>query len=146
MITVYKSKPHSKEAELVNVNDVFFNIKTVHLLDERAKDVISIIDHAEMLSQYSIKSRFDSMILNIDRLSTGCKTVLNIMYNPEIVFDIRECGDNALDIIYSLSEGKIYCDYPLISFEMLEVFAYDKKGKIIMKSYEELKEWWKNEN
>ena len=142
MITVFKKKPSSKTMELVVMNDIYFNQNTVSLLDERAKEIIRQIDHSDMLSPFSIRSRFDGMALNIDKLSTGCKTALNVLYNPDKVFDILECGDNALDVIYSLPEGNIYCDYPLISFDMDKVLVYEKKGKREIDSYEALKEWW----
>ena len=146
MITVYKVKAIPKDMEKVTLNDIFFNKITVELLDERAAEIIAAIDHSEMDGKYSIRSRFDGSMLNIDRLSTGCKTALNILYNPDKVFDVRECGDNALDVIYALPNGNIFCDYPLISFDMTEVSAYDKKGLRTFDSYEELKEWWNHEN
>ncbi len=146
MITIYKKKPSSKTMELVVMNDIYFNQKTVSLLDDRAKEIIRQIDHSDMLSPFSISSRFDGMTLNIDKLSTGCKTALNVLYNPDKVFDIRECGDNALDVIYSFPEGNIYCDYPLISFDMDKVMISDKNKKQEIDSYETLKEWWSNEN
>ena len=93
-----------------------------------------------------IKSRFGGEVLNIDKLSTGCKTLLNIFYNPDIIFDIRECGENALDLIYALPEGNIYCDYPLISFDMTVVRVAEKKEYRIIDEYDELKEWWASEN
>ena len=146
MITVFKKKPSSKTMELVVMNDIYFNQNTVSLLDERAKEIIRQIDHSDMLSPFSIRSRFDGMALNIDKLSTGCKTALNVLYNPDKVFDIRECGDNALDVIYALPQGNVYCAYPMISFAMTKVAASDKKGIREIDSYEELKEWWKNED
>ena len=146
MITVYKKKPGSKGMELVALNDIFFNKYTVSLLDERAGEIIARIDHSEMLGPYAIRSRFDGMTLNIDRLSTGCKTALNILYNPNRIFDIRECGDNALDAIYALPIGNVYCDYPLISFDMDGVNVCDKKGVREIRSYEALKEWWTDED
>lgn len=142
MITVYKKKPSSNDRELVTLNDIFFNKSTATRLDDRAKDIIAKIDQSEMLSPYAIASRFDGMKLNIDKLSTGCKTALNILYNPDKVFDIRECGDNALDVIYALPSGNVYCDYPLISFEMDKVMVRDDKGVREVESYEALKEWW----
>ena len=96
--------------------------------------------------KYAISSRFDGMKLNIDKLSTGCKTALNVLYNPDKVFDIRECGDNALDVIYALPCGNVYCEYPLISFDMDKVNVYEKKGMREIDSYDELKEWWTSEN
>ena len=146
MITVYKKKNVPKHMELIALNDIFFNKYTVSLLDGRAKEIIAAVDHSEMLSQYAIRSRFDGMTLNIDKLSTGCKTALNVLYNPDKVFDIRECGDNALDVIYSLPAGNVVCDYPLISFDMEKVKVCDKKGTREIASYEELKEWWTDEN
>ena len=146
MITVYKKKPAAKSMELVVMNDIYFNQMTVSLLDDRAKEIIWQIDRSDMLSPFSISSRFDGTVLNIDKLSTGCKTALNVLYNPDKAFDIRECGDNALDVIYSLPEGNIFCDYPLISFDMDKVMVYDKKGKREIDSYEALKEWWSHEN
>ncbi len=143
MITVYKRKSVPGGMEVVLLNDIFFNRHTVLLLDERAKEIIARIDHSEMLSQYTIRSRFDGMTLNIDKLSTGCKTALNVLYNPDRIFDIRECGDNALDVIYALAEGNICCDYPLISFDMVRVNVYDKQGIREIDSYEALKAWWK---
>lgn len=142
MITIYKKK--TKDIEFLN--DIYFNQNTVELLDERAKSVIKQIDQSEMLSKYTIKSRFNETVLNIDKLSTGCKTALNIIYNPQKIFDIRECGENALDVIYRLPSGNIYCEYPLISFDMQSVEVYDKSEKRVINSYEELKEWWADEN
>ena len=146
MITIYKKKISKNGMKIIEINDAFFNKYTVELLDENAKDIISKIDQSEMVSKYSIKSRFDGSILNIDKLSTGCKTVLNVMYNPDKIFDIRECGDNALDVLYELPQGNIICAYPLISFEFEKAKVCDKNGDREITSYEELKEWWNNEN
>ena len=146
MITVYRLNSVPDDMETVTLNDVFFNRSTSEKLDDRASEIISKIDDAEMLSKYMIRSRFDESALNIDKLSTGCKTVLNIMYNPEKVFDIRECGENAIDAIYSLGSGNICCPYPLISFDVGKVKVNDKNGVKEMGSYDELKEWWMNEN
>ena len=147
MITVYKKKHIPKGMELVTINDIYFNKYTANLLDERAGVIISEIDKSEFVSKYAIKSRFDGMSINIDRLSTGCKTVLNVVYNPEKIFDIRECGENALDYIYLLPQGNVFCDYPFISFDMTSVQIYDKKSGIqIIDDYDKLKEWWESED
>ena len=146
MITVYKEKAIPKDMELIKLNDIYFNKFTADKLDDKAADIIRQIDQSEMSDRFYIKSRFDGGILNIDKLSSGCKTVLNIMYNPKKVFDIRECGENAIDIIYGLETGNITCEYPLISFEMEKVMAVDKTGSKEFDSYDTLKEWWSNED
>lgn len=146
MITVYKRRSIPKSMGFVELNDIFFNKYTAELLDNRAGEIIAQIDNSEMVNKYTIKSRFDGLALNIDKISTGCKTVLNILYHPDKVFDIRECGDNALDVIYAMDSGNISCDYPLISFDMESVCVSDKAGKRAIDSYEALKEWWSDEN
>ena len=146
MITIYKKSSIPKNTELVILNDVFFNRYTVEKIDEKAVEIIEKIDHSEMLNKYMISSRFNGTALNIDKLSTGCKTVLNILYNTDKIFDICECGDNALDILYSLPNGNVYCSYPFISFEMTKVNVCDKQGIREIDSYDELKEWWINED
>lgn len=143
MITIYKREEDIPEGqELVMLNDVYFNKNTVELLDERAKDVIKKIDGATMIGKYRIESKFHNVILDIDRLSTGCKTVLNIMYNPNKVFCIKECGENALDILYSLESGLVYSDFPTISFYVDSVNVVQQGKIIVIDNYEDLKEWW----
>ena len=146
MITIYKKKQIPKNMELIVLNDIYFNKFTVSLIDDKAAEIISKIDNSVMLSNYTISSKFDGGVLNIDKLSTGCKTVLNVLYNPDKIFDIRECGDNAIDVLYGLQTGNICCDYPLISFDMIEAKVYTPDGIQTMSSYEELKEWWTNED
>lgn len=144
MIKVYKKKSKPNDMEIITVNDVFFNKYTSKMLDETAKDIILKIDDSVMVDLFYIRSRFDGSTLNIDKLSTGCKTALNILYNKDKIFDIKECGDNALDVIYQFDEGNIYCDYPLISFQLDKVIAVGESERIIS-DYDELKEWWQNE-
>ena len=45
-----------------------------------------------------------------------------------------------------LKEGKIYCDYPMISFSMEKAEAVDAAGRHVFTDYEELREWWKDED
>ena len=146
MIAVYKKKSIPKNLELIKINDVFFNMYTSVRLDKKAEEIINIIDCSRMIDQYTISSRFDGTRLNVDKLSTGCKTALNILYNPDKIFDVSECGENALEVIYSLDSGRIYCDFPMIAFTMQEVEAIDSSGSHVIKDYESLREWWKDEN
>ena len=132
MITIYKKKPRGRE--IVALNDIYFNKTTVEKLDDKANAIIDKIDQSKIISKYTVSSKFNGTVLNIDKLSTGCKTALNIMYNPDVIFDICECGDNALDVIYSLPLGNVYCDYPFISFDMEKVNVYDDNKVIPMRN------------
>lgn len=146
MIKIYKKKAIPKSLELIKINDQYFNKYTAEMLDERAADTIWKIDRSRMIDKFFIESRFDGTKINIDKLSTGCKTALNIVYNPNKIFDISECGENALEMIYALEQGNVYCEYPMIAFDMTEVKAVDAEGEHMFTDYEELKEWWNNEN
>lgn len=145
MITIIKNKKDiPRDMEYVELNDLFFNQNTVSLIDERAEKIIEIIDDSRLVSKYKISSRFSCVVLDIDRLSAGCKTVLNVLYNPDKVFCLKECGNNALEVLYGLERGYVYSEYALIPFEMNSVVIHTSLGEKIISDYEELKEWWNN--
>ena len=146
MITIFKNKkdiPLNKE--YIELNDIFFNQNTATRLDDKAEKYIQLIDGSELISKYKIRSRFEDITLNTDQLSTGCKTVLNVLYFPDKVFCLKECGNNALEILYSFEEGYVYSDYAMIPFNMERVKVQTSRGCKEIKDYEELKEWWENE-
>lgn len=147
MITIFKNKKDiPQEMEYIELNDIYFNQNTSSKLDDKAKSIIEIIDGAKLISKYRIQSRFDEIILDIDKLSAGCKTVLNVLYNPDKVFCLKECGNNALEILYQLELGNVYSDYALIPFDMEVVNVQTSLGQKEIRDYEELKEWWSSED
>ncbi len=146
MITIFKNRkdiPQNKE--YIELNDIFFNQNTARKLDERAEQFIERIDASKLLSKYRIRSRFDDIILNTDQLSTGCKTVLNVFYYPDKVFCLKECGNNALEVLYNFEKGSVYSEYAMIPFDIDKVAVWTSGGIRVIDDYEELKEWWKNE-
>lgn len=150
MITIYKNKGDFTSRNFpniicVDVNDVYFNSITSQLIDDRARAIISKIDGAVLEEKYKIRSKFNDTLLDIDKLSTGCKTALNVLYNPLVLVNIKECGDNALEVIFGMEDGSIYSDYPMIPFDFEEVKVVDYKGEQIISNYDELKEWWEDE-
>lgn len=145
MITIYKNKADIPEnAELVEWNDLFFNQNIIERLDMSAGDIIRKIDGAVLREDCRITSGINGDLLNIDKLSTGCKTALNIYYFPEKVFSLKECGDNALDEIYGYGTGQVYSEYPVITLFLESVQISDRNGKRVISDYEELKGWWQN--
>jgi len=146
VITLFKNKKDIPQGvEYVELNDIYFNQNTARKLDDRAKKVIGIIDEAKLISKYKICSKFNDIVLDVDKLSAGCKTVLNVLYNPDKVFCLKECGNNALEVLYNLETGNVYSDYALIPFEMAAVSVQTSSEKKEICDYEELKEWWCNE-
>ena len=101
MITIFKNKKDIPESmEYIELNDLFFNKNTVMKIDEKAKEIINKIDGAQLIGKYKIRSKFDDFTLDIDKLSTGCKTVLNVLYfsNKELFM-----GDHCLSGIICYS-------------------------------------------
>lgn len=146
VITVFKNKQDiPKEMDYIELNDLFFNQNTVLIIDEHARRIMEQIDGVKWISKYKISSRFNGVALDIDKLSTGCKTVLNVMYYPEKVFCMKECGDNALGILYALKEGNVCSEYAMIPFDMESVIVQTAKEKKVISDYEELKAWWQDE-
>lgn len=146
MITIFKNKKDiPQDMEYVELNDIYFNQNTSLKLDEMAEKVIETIDGAKLISKFKIRSKFNDIVLDVDKLSAGCKTVLNVLYNPDKVFCLKECGNNALEILFSLQAGNVYSDYALIPFEMGAVSVQTSSEKKEIYDYEELKEWWNYE-
>lgn len=146
MITIFKDKKDIPTgAEYVELNDVFFNQNTVSKIDERANAIVERIDGSKLIGKYKIESKFNGVTLDVDCLSTGCKTVLNVMYCPDKVFCMKECGDNALEVLYNLENGAVYSDYAIIPFDMGSVMVSNAKQTRVISDYEELKEWWNSE-
>ena len=91
MITIYKNKKDIPDnMDYVELNDVFFNQNTGSKLDDRAKVIVEKIDNFRLIGKYKIESKFNGVTLDVDCLSTGCKTVLNVMLFPDKVFCIKE--------------------------------------------------------
>lgn len=129
MITIYKNKKDiPQDMEYIELNDVYFNQKTASILDERAEKIIEEIDGSMRVGKYKIRSRFDDIIIDIDKLSAGCKTALNVLYNPDKIFCLKECGNNALEVVYSLEQGNVYLDYQRDIGEMIR----SSRGKLIV--------------
>ncbi len=146
VITIFKNKNDiPQDMEYVELNDIYFNQNTASMLNDKAEKIIEIIDESKLISKYKICSKFNGITLDIDKLSAGCKTVLNVIYNPDKVFCLKECGNNALEVLYSLTTGNVYSDYALIPFDMEAVNVQTSSGQKIISDYEELKEWWSNE-
>lgn len=106
MLTIYLGGTGDN---VVNFNDVFFNKYTSSNLDlGKAKEVVKIIDDCILTDESKVISKFTGGELDLSNLSTGCKTVLNVLFNKNKIFNAEECGTNALYYLYKLSNGSIY--------------------------------------
>lgn len=91
-------------------NDAFFDFDVSNgrkKFDKICRDFMKKIDDAEYVDRYTVKSGLTNYNVSICNLSTGCKTLLNILRHPDKIFYMGECGDNVLEHIFNLKTGKI---------------------------------------
>ena len=109
MINIYLDRP----VKVKDFNDAFFNTNyTGYKFGKTDKDIIKAIDDVDYLGKFRIKSKFyKGTAIRVTELSTGCKTVLNVVNNPDEIFSIAECGENAIKTLFALNTGNIYIPY-----------------------------------
>lgn len=104
--------------KFVRVNDLFFNSETVLNNNVIVSTILDKIDKAKYNSEFTFLGRNSKVdgALNKSMLSTGSKTLLNILEHPDICFDVCECGDNALSLLPMITNGNIYWNMPVVAF------------------------------
>ena len=92
-------------------NDWYFNLYTSNeSISETEKKIIEIIDHAKVTPEKRIETKYGLGTLR--NLSSGCKTLLNVMKNPQKIVNADECGQNVLDILFSMDGISLYMSRP----------------------------------
>ena len=111
MIDIYTKKMDSKDWILQN--DLYFNLNTAN--EEMSKnevDLIQQIDKAKLTLDKHIETKYG--LGTIRNLSSGCKTLLNIVKHPDKVVNVEECGPNVLKVIFAMDNIKIYMSRPTL--------------------------------
>lgn len=109
MIHIYTNKQDSENWILQN--DWYFNLYTSNeKFTENDKAIIWQIDRAELTENKYIQTKYG--MGTIRDLSSGCKTILNVMKSPQKVVNADECGKNALDILFSMDGISLYMTRP----------------------------------
>lgn len=114
---------------VVDYNDIYFN--KIHLENNSiTTKIMEEIDKAHYSSESTFIGRDKSLgALNKNLLSTGCKTLLNIAYNPNVCFSVAECGPNALYALSKLDNGIIYWENPVLFLTEDTKCDIEYKGK-----------------
>lgn len=73
--------------------------------------VMQKIDHAVLKAGNRIETPYG--LGYITNLSTGCKTVINILKYPDIIFSVDECGANAIELLFRMRDVKFFMSYPI---------------------------------
>lgn len=109
MIHIYTIKQDSENWILQN--DWYFNLYTSNEeFTEEDRAVICKIDHAELTKDKHIQSKYG--LGTVRNLSTGCKTILNVIKNPQKVVNADECGPDVLDMLFSMDGISLFMSRP----------------------------------
>ena len=109
MIDIYTNKIDSKDWILQN--DLYFNLNTGNEeMSQKEIDLIWQIDEAKLTPDKHIETKYG--LGTIRNLSSGCKTLINIVKHPDKVVNVEECGPNVLKIIFAMENIKIYMSRP----------------------------------
>lgn len=103
-------------SNVVMHNDSWFNIHAnrINFDDKAIQCIIQAIDGVKYLGDKHIQAKFDlnkGLFVGVDKLSTGCKTALNIYSFNNQIFTLGGCGQNAIDVIFRFKKGKCYMPY-----------------------------------
>ena len=111
MINIYTNK--RKSEDWILQNDLYFNLNTSNeKMSENDIGIIKEVDNAVLTSDKHIQTKYG--VGTIRNLSSGCKTLLNIMKHPDKVVCVEECGPNVLKQIFLMDNIKIYMSRPTL--------------------------------
>lgn len=71
------------------------------------------IKNAKLTPDKHIETKYG--LGTIRNLSSGCKTLLNIVKHPDKVVCVEECGPNVLKIIFAMNNIRIYMSRPTLT-------------------------------
>lgn len=103
-LNIYTKIPNDKE--FVLDNEAYFSRVTASVLDASADWIIATIDKGSFYDGRQFRDRW-GLPRSLACLSTGCKTALNILYNPDVCFSLLECGMNVLSVIFSVQNASV---------------------------------------
>lgn len=109
MIDIYTEKKES--SSWILKNDLYFNLNTSNEeMTEKDRKLIQQADDAVLTPDKHIETKYG--LGTIRNLSSGCKTLLNIVKHPDKVVCVEECGPNVLKLIFQMDDIKIYMSRP----------------------------------
>lgn len=109
VIDIYTEKKES--SSWILKNDLYFNLNTSNEeMTEKDRKLIQQADDAVLTPDKHIETKYG--LGTIRNLSSGCKTLLNIVKHPDKVVCVEECGPNVLKLIFQMDNIKIYMSRP----------------------------------
>lgn len=142
MIDIYTEKKESKD--WIIKNDLFFNLNTSNEeMTDKEIALIEQVDNAKLTSDKHIETKYG--LGTIRNLSSGCKTLLNIVKHPEKVVCVEECGPNVLKSHFlQWIILKIYMSWPTLT-EIPDNVKIRFNDSDVVTGSAGYNEWWSKE-
>lgn len=143
MIYLYTSIDNEKKKDYILLNDQYFNLYTSNLsMSETEKEAIWDIDQAKLTADNHIETKYG--IGTLRNLSSGCKSYLNVLLNPDKIVSVMECGANVLEKLFQLDNVKLFMSHPerFPISQDTHICFNDEEIVIGRKGYEQ---WWSEE-
>lgn len=138
MIDIYTDV--SLVSNLQRNNDLFFNTRTCNeKMTSVDIAVMMKIDNAVLKEDNRIETPYGLGF--ITNLSTGCKTIINILKYPNIVFSVDECGANVVENLFRIDGIKIFMTFPIyLHFRDDTIIRFNNTD--VIKGEGEYYSWW----
>lgn len=126
-------------------NDDYFSLYTQKdYLTDFEIECLAEIDNSEYLGNGDIKTKFG--LTKIFNISTGAKTLLNIVNHPDTIFSVIECGPNVLEKIFRLAQVQ---DITINMQWMMLPTNLETITKVVINDcdingWKEYMDWWDN--
>ena len=126
-LNVYSTKYPPKDMDVIKYNDSYFIGEEFIPDTPLVHKVLAEVEHGQYLNEGTLLDR-TGMPCRASNLSTGVKTLLNILNHPEICFDTLECGCNMYDFLFQLQSGNMYAKqaFKILTVEDIDVIYANK--------------------
>jgi len=109
-VNIFTQAKYKEKCKILSNDTWFDNVRTNRDFLKKQASVISLVDHAEIIDYKNLTMVTPFGTTDITKLSTGCKTLLNILYLIEtntnnVLVNVTEAGDKVLDIIFETAAG-----------------------------------------
>lgn len=142
-IMIYLYTEMEDDSGWILKNDLFFNLYTANMpFTQDDKDIIKTIDNANVTADNHIETKYG--IGTIRNLSSGCKTYLNVIKNPDKIISAEECGGNVLSLLFRLDGVHLYMNHPE-RFEIEDTVEINFNNRETMTGKKGYEQWWSRE-
>lgn len=113
--------------------------KYLATMKQQNETVIAIVDKATYTGKGRMNTPYDRGVL-IKNLSTGCKTCILANHISDKIISIEQCGDNTMNILFSLDNRKYYSRFFNIDPNMKIKYPVKIGNKVCRDTFDILEE------